>query len=271
MEEKIIIDVSKHNARVDWQKVKQKTNIAGAIIRCGYGSDYTRQDDEQFKANVEGCIRNNIPFGVYIYSYAKTIEEAKSEAQHTLRLVNPYKGKLSYPIYYDLEQAGTESGAIERANVFGDIIEKAGFWCGVYASEYWWNHYLKGLERFTKWVAKYSANKPNVTNTDIWQYSDKGTVNGLNGPVDMNYVYRDLPSEIKGNKVTTKKVMPTYSVGDKVRVSSYYKTSTDPSERATIKNAVGTITRIKVGARNPYLLNNGDIGWCNYGDIREKL
>jgi N-acetylmuramoyl-L-alanine amidase len=59
-----------------------------------------------------------------------------------------------------------------------------------------------------------------------------------------------------------------YKIGDKVRVSSYYASSTDPIEKAVIKNAQGTITRIANGARNPYLLNDGAIGWCNDGDIR---
>ena len=194
-----LIDVSVHQGKIDWSVVKN--HVDGVIIRCGYGSDYTKQDDKRFKENVEGCIKYNIPFGVYLYSYAKDINAAKSEAYHVLRLLEPYKGKLSYPVYYDLEEAGTEAGAVERAIVFGDIIEKAGYWCGIYANQYWWRTFLKdGLNRFTKWVAKYSTSEPSgISGTyDIWQYSSCGLVPGIEGRVDMNICYRDFPSEICG-------------------------------------------------------------------------
>lgn len=194
-----VIDVSKYQGTIDWAKVKD--HIGGAIIRCGIGSDIRSQDDVRFKENVEACIKYGIPFGVYLYSYAKSIAGARSEALHVLRLLAPYKGKLSFPVYYDLEESGTERGAVERALVFGDMIEAEGYWCGIYANQYWWRTYLKdGLDRFTKWVAKYSTEKPTgISGTyDMWQYSSKGSVPGINGNVDMNICYRDLPAEIKG-------------------------------------------------------------------------
>lgn len=194
-----LIDVSSHQGKIDWTEVKK--HIDGAIIRCGYGSDYASQDDKRFKENVEACIKHEIPFGVYLYSYAKTINAAKSEANHVLRLLEPYKGKLSYPVYLDLEEKGTEAGAVERALVFGDIIEKAGYWCGIYANQYWWRTYLKGrLNRFTKWVAKYSNTPPSgISGTyDIWQYSEEYRIPGIAEDVDMNICYRDFSSAICG-------------------------------------------------------------------------
>ena len=202
----MIIDVSKHQGVIDWDKVKASGAVEGAIIRCGYGSDMKSQDDSQFKRNVEECIRLGIPFGVYLYSYAKDVQHAQSEAYHVLRLVNPYKGKLSYPIYLDLEEKGTESGAVERANVFGDIIEANGYWCGIYANQYWWKSILKDkLDRFTKWVARYSSKEPKGISGgfDIWQYSSKGRVDGISTVVDCNKVYRDFPSLIRGTKTYT--------------------------------------------------------------------
>lgn len=194
-----LIDVSKHQGKIDWSKVKD--HVDGAIIRCGYGRNMTNQDDTQFKANAEACIKYGIPFGVYLYSYANTIDSAKDEAAHVLRLIEPYKEKLSYPVYYDLEEPGTQGTAVARAKAFGDIIEGAGYWCGIYANQYWWRTYLKdGLNKYTKWVAKYSDSKPiGISGTyDIWQYSSKGSVPGINGNVDMNICYRDFPAEIKG-------------------------------------------------------------------------
>lgn len=192
---KTLIDVSEHQGKIDWEKVKP--HIEGAILRCGYGSNIEKQDDEQFKRNADECTRLGIPFGVYIYSYADSVEKAKSEAEHALRLVKGYK--LSYPIYLDLEEPGTQNGAVERANIFGDIIEKAGYWCGVYANLNWWENYLVGLERFTKWVAQYHTKcEYKGAHLDIWQYSSKGRITGISGNVDMNYCYRDLPAEILG-------------------------------------------------------------------------
>ena len=111
-----LIDVSVHQGQIDWGEVKK--HIDGAIIRCGYGQDIVSQDDKRFIQNVEACIKYNIPFGIYLYSYAKTVEAAKSEAAHVLRLLKPYKNELSYPVYYDLEEAGTENGAVERALIY---------------------------------------------------------------------------------------------------------------------------------------------------------
>lgn len=198
-----LIDVSHHQGVIDWEKVKNQ--VDGVILRVGYGENITKQDDRQFKRNADECTRLGIPFGVYIYSYAKTIGSAQSEAQHVLRLIIGYK--LSYPIYLDLEESGTESGAIERANAFGDIIEAAGYWCGIYANKYWWEKHLKGLERFTKWVAQYNDELTESSykgdNLDIWQYSSKGKVDGITGNVDMNYCYRNFPALINKSSENT--------------------------------------------------------------------
>ena len=190
---KVLIDVSEHQGVIDWEKVMP--HIDGAILRCGYGGDYEDQDDSQFFRNADECTRLGIPFGVYLYSYAKSIQGAQYEADHVLRLINGYE--LAYPVYLDLEESGTESGAIERANIFGDIIEEAGYWCGVYANLNWWENYLPGLDRFTKWVAQYNrVCEYTGSNLDIWQYTSKGNLPGISGNVDMNECYRDFPGEI---------------------------------------------------------------------------
>ena len=200
-----VIDVSKWQGVIDWDKVKPQ--IDGAIIRCAYGSDITSQDDAQFKRNADECTRLGIPFGVYLYSYAKTAEQAKSEAAHVLRLIKPYK--LSFPVYLDLEEYGTESGAVNRAEIFGNIIENSGYWCGVYANLNWWNNYLTGLDRFTKWVAQYNTQcHYKGSNLDMWQYTSTGKIDGISGNVDMNECYRDFPSII-GKKAESKPSEPT--------------------------------------------------------------
>lgn len=195
MATKKVIDVSYHQGKIDWAKVKAD-GVDGVILRCGYGSDIASQDDKQWKRNADECTRLGIPFGVYLYSYAKSTAQAKSEAQHVLRLIKGYK--LSYPVYYDLEEKGTESGAAERAKIFCKAIEAAGYMAGVYANKNWWDNYLKGLTGYTRWVARYNSTL-GMSNVDMWQYSSIGKVNGISGNVDMNHCYRDFPKEIAGS------------------------------------------------------------------------
>lgn len=195
-----VIDVSYHNGVIDWEKVKA-AGVEGAILRCGYGMDQADQDDKQFKRNADECTRLGIPFGVYLYSYANNARKAESEAQHVLRLIAGYK--LSYPVYYDLEERGTEVGAAERMKIFADIIEAAGFWCGVYCNKSWWDNYLSSLgDRYTKWIARYN-NTLGMSGVDMWQYTSDGSVSGISGRVDMNHCYRDFPAEIRGGETTT--------------------------------------------------------------------
>lgn len=191
---KTVIDVSYAQGVINWEHVKN-SGVAGVIIQCGYGDNITSQDDKFWKRNADECTRLGIPFGAYIYSYATSIAQAESEAQHVLRLIKKYK--LSYPVYLDLEEPETQAGAVDRAKRFGDIVEAAGYWCGVYANLNWWNNYLLGLDRFTKWIAQYNSTCDYTgTNKDMWQYSSTGRVAGIDGNTDMNECYRDFPNEI---------------------------------------------------------------------------
>lgn len=190
-----VIDVSYHNGKIDWAKVKA-SGVDGAIIRCGFGSNMSSQDDTQWKRNADECTRLGIPFGTYLYSYANTESKARSEAEHVLRLVKGYK--LSYPVYYDLEEAGTQSGAVNRMKIFAEIIENAGYWVGVYCNKSWWDNTLKSLgDRYTKWIARYNSTL-GMDGVDMWQYTSSGSVSGISGRVDMNHCYRDFPKEING-------------------------------------------------------------------------
>ena len=277
-----VIDVSEHNGTINWEAVKA-AGIQGAIIRCGYGMDITSQDDKQWSRNVAECERLGIPYGAYLYSYADNADKARSEAQHVLRLI---KGrKLSFPVYYDLEQAGIEGAAVANAKIFGDLIEAAGYWCGVYYNKDWHNRVIKcQLDRFTRWAAGYGTNngqmqaqyKPGF-GEDMWQYTSVGRVDGISGNVDMNECYRDFPAEIGGNSTPTPSPDPTpepttkYKEGDHVVFSTCYASSTDPISKAIQASEMarnhGVITKVIPGARNPYLLDAG-LCWVNDGDIR---
>lgn len=184
----MVIDVSNFQGNINWEAVKA-AGVEGAIIRCGWGQDIASQHDPKFQRNVEECIRLGIPFGVYLYSYAKTTSAAKGEAEHTMRLCGPYKDRMTYPVFYDLEQAGTEAGAVDRARVWCDLLQKNGYKVGIYANLNWWRNYLKGLNEYPKWVACYGSTKPNVSGMVAWQYTSKGRVNGISGNVDCSQNY----------------------------------------------------------------------------------
>lgn len=277
-----VIDVSEHNGTINWEAVKA-AGIQGAIIRCGYGMDMTSQDDKQWSRNVLECERLGIPYGVYLYSYADNADKARSEAQHVLRLI---KGrKLSFPVYYDLEQAGIEGAAVANAKIFGDLIEAAGYWCGVYYNKDWHNRVIKGqLDRFTIWGAGYGTNNGQMQENykpgfgeDMWQYTSVGRVDGISGNVDMNECYRDFPAEIGGGSTPAPAPQPTptpttkYKEGDHVVFSTCYASSTDPISKAIPASKMarnhGVITKVIPGVHNPYLLDGG-LCWVNDGDIR---
>lgn len=264
------IDVSQHQGVIDWELVKR--HIDFVIIRCGYGQDIPGQDDRMFKRNADECTRLGIPFGVYLYSYAQNESEALSEARHVMRLIKDYK--MAYPIYLDLEDARVgrlPNNQIERnCRVFADELQRNHYFPGFYASYFWWRTKLTGplFSRYTRWVARYADELGEDANLfDMWQYSDNGFVEGIDGPVDMNYSYRDFPAEIMAaglnNFPMEEPIEPTanYKVGDHVTFDHVFISSDSSVPLIPYMNH-GTITRVVAGARNPYLIGNG-LGWIN--------
>nr|WP_300409938.1 Ig-like domain-containing protein [uncultured Ruminococcus sp.] len=190
------IDVSQWNGNINWAKVA-KSDVDYAIIRVGYGDNYTYQDDTYFKKNVKGCIDNKIPFGVYIYSYAVNTTMAKSEANHVLRLI---KGlKLDFPVYFDMEDNsqlnGTNNatrGAI--AKTFCNAITAKGYKVGIYANLNWWNNYLTDKafnnSKWYKWVAQYNSQCDYKGTYQMWQSTSSGVIDGVSsacGTFDFNF------------------------------------------------------------------------------------
>ena len=93
------IDVSKHNGYINWKKVKND-GIKFVIIRAGYGSSTI---DERFEEYIKGAIEENLDVGIYWFSYAISEEKARLEAIKCMEVIKPYKDKIIYPIFYDLE------------------------------------------------------------------------------------------------------------------------------------------------------------------------
>lgn len=186
----IVIDVSHHQGKIDWKKVK-KSGIGGAIIRV---SDSTNGPDRQCDRNIAQCEKLGIPFGLYIYSRAKDKKKVKKEANIILKKAKGHK--IRFPLYIDLEQPGCEKFAKTAAKEFGRIVEKKGYRCGVYANQSWWKNYLKGLNRYSKWVARYGK-KPSISGMDMWQYTMAGKISGISGNCDKSKCYVDFPKILK--------------------------------------------------------------------------
>jgi len=193
------IDVSSHNGRLDWNKLKAQ-GVEFALIRVGYGSDSTTQDDAQAKYNMTECERLGIPYGVYLYSYAFRDFHVTSEIAHTLRMIKGRKPELG--VFYDMEDA---DGYKVRAGInvysssklltdfcvkFCEAIEEAGYKAGVYANLDYFKNVLdiKALDKWLIWLAQWQVKEPAIK-CDIWQYTSEGTFNGVTGRFDMNYLY----------------------------------------------------------------------------------
>lgn len=190
------IDVSTYQGKISWERAKN--HIDFAIIRCGYGSDYTNQDDNQFARNVAECKRLGIPYAVYLYSYATTEAMIASEAAHTLRLIGDNK---PFCVFIDMEEGKTASlgkaTLTAFAKKFCEAVKASGFKAGVYANQNWFRNYLdvKALREcgYVIWCAKYSTEEPKIdAEFDIWQYSSSGSVDGIEGRVDMNKMFNDV-------------------------------------------------------------------------------
>lgn len=195
------IDVSEHQGVINWEEVRN-SGVEFALIRCGYGMDLENQDDVQFARNVSECTRLKIPFGVYLYSYADSIEKAESEAQHTLRLLKGLKPE--YPIYLDMEEARIRNVGkdqiLAQTKRYVEILEEAGYWVGIYTYLSWWNTYLTDpwYDTKSKWIAHWGVFECGYEKDyGIWQYTDKEKVNGISKRVDADYSYYDYPKLIK--------------------------------------------------------------------------
>ena len=211
------IDVSYYQGDINWEAVA-RSNVNFAIIRAGYGSDFTDQDDTKLLANIEACEKYNIPYGIYLYSYATDVmasdgKGALSEANHVLRLLNQiksygYSPNLGTKVFLDME-GGTYVAGKDKLTVVADTfcstIENNGYSCGIYANRTWLTNYLDVSylsSKYSIWLAEYGTNnvrdynsaknsKPvyDLTSYDYWQFTSLGNISGINGNVDMDLGY----------------------------------------------------------------------------------
>lgn len=188
-----VVDVSTFQQTIDWSQVKQN-GIVGAMIRAGYGFGTV---DNQYRANVTGCENNGIPYGMYHYSYATNIEDAKKEAEF---FINNAKGTSpSYPLAMDVEEASQAAMGKQALTAmilaFCDMIKAAGYQPMLYTNLNWATNYIDMSQidnaGIRVWIAQYNTTLDYKGNYFLWQYTSSGRVAGIPANVDLNYLGSD--------------------------------------------------------------------------------
>lgn len=190
------IDVSKWNKEIDWEAVKED-GVKFVIIRCGYRGSKTGAlvQDPYFVQNIEGATAAGLKVGVYFFTQAITEIEAVEEASMVLALTEDYQ--LSMPVFIDTEGSGGRADSLNVADrtaickAFCDTIQASGGTAGIYASRNWYQTKLKDttFDSYVKWLAEYRKEPLYKGKYDMWQYTSSGSVNGIEGRVDLNLSY----------------------------------------------------------------------------------
>ena len=197
------IDVSEWQGHIDWEKVK--SNIDFAIIRLGYGQDTL---DSQATRNISECNRLSIPYGVYWFSYAYTVERVQNEARNAVHRLRELGGEPAHGVWFDWEYDSRNHAAKlgytisnellrEMAEVFCSIVSVAGYQAGIYANKdfvcnYYGEDFCKAYPLWYAWLDESCDREPSM-----WQYSWSGRIAGIQGNVDMNYLCEKAEEENK--------------------------------------------------------------------------
>ena len=208
------IDVSVWNTSVDWNKVKA-AGVDFVMIRVGYrgyGSAGKMVEDRMFKTHMEGAIQAGLDVGVYFYTQAITEQEAVAEANFVLERIKNYK--LTYPIAFDIEKAEVENpGDVPRTEnltnkqrtditlAFCNTIKAANYFPIIYSNKSFLEDKLETnrLSDYHIWLAHWVQNTDYDKPYSIWQYSETGTVEGIQGNVDLDIGFFDYPAYLKEN------------------------------------------------------------------------
>ena len=217
--EKTIMDVSRHQGRIDWDAVKRSGKIDGVMLRAmGNSKDglpskpYT---DPQFARNYAECKRLGIPVGVYGYFKAVNNAQADKELAYLRKLL---AGKtFELPVAVDIEDkvqqplgkskltdlAAYMLGTVESWNVYAMLY--TGLWFGQ-------THLHMGdgaLKPYDVWLAAYRTNKANKPTPGwpygMWQHTSTARVPGVSTNVDMSFAYKDYPAIIRRAGLSTVK------------------------------------------------------------------
>lgn len=204
------IDVSYAQGNIDWNKVKKCGRVDFTMIRSSafYPSGRASGIDRKWLENVRGASAVGVPFGIYHYSYAGSVQESKLEAEHFLKTINGYQPL--YPLALDFEEPWQLALPLERQmeiiEEFLRTVENAGYYVVLYMPASAMKRLIcafpKKMARYDRWVAHVDVKAPMVSG-GIWQYSWKGEIPGIwdnlpvghtNKRVDLDFAYKDYPA-----------------------------------------------------------------------------
>lgn len=197
---KTIMDVSRWQGRIDWDSVKASGKVDGVMLRAlGFqgGRPYV---DPYFERNYAACAARGIPVGVYFW-LGSTSTCGQADVMSLLRSV--LEGKSFHlPIAIDVEDAKlkimTPKELSALVKLYAAEIER---W-GLYAMVYTYTNFadtaldMDALAAYDLWIADYRGKRPSRKH-GMWQYTDKGSVPGVSGPVDLSHAYKDYPAIIR--------------------------------------------------------------------------
>lgn len=196
------VDISKYQDYIDFNKVK-KDGIDYVMIRLGARGYGTGQiiADEYFFDNIKRAKDAGLDVGVYFSSQAITVEEAQEEAQLVIDSVGEYH--LEYPVAFDMGFVDNDTARIEAlsksekteiALAFLQKITESGFTGCIYGDKEWLIKEvdLSKLTEYDFWL-KQEGDLPDYPyKFSMWQYSRKGSVNGISGFVSLNISFVDF-------------------------------------------------------------------------------
>lgn len=196
------IDISEFNRIINFDKLKNDVDFV--MVRAGFGArtklNKPAKEDKLFQKNVKELIKVGIPFGIYYYSYALDVKEAKDEVSFILSIIKDYKEYITFPVAIDIEDADSykkNSGFPDNKTLCDicstacDILGNSGYYPIIYANLDYFTHYLKeeSISKYNKWLAwwgKDTIDKVDKTKYQMLQYSSIGKVEGVGNNVDLN-------------------------------------------------------------------------------------
>ena len=270
------IDISSYNKITNYSAIKSD-GCDFAIIKI------IRKDlnvDKAFVSNLQSLSNVGIKVsGCYNYSYATTVQKAITDAQKVVAIQKQYNTKLT--VWMDVEDKSLMNlrhGLIDIINAYKKVIADAGYYCGLYTGQSFYNSYIKpyvkdlNMTSREMWIARYYKGNTVMTIKDTldytklplnnihgWQYSSKGKVNGISGNVDLDeiYVYTTTPIKIVKGKVNA-------SSGLKCR---------DKAITGNVLTVFANGTEVQINSEVNGWYNvtaNGVTGWCSAQYIKKE-
>lgn len=199
-----ILDVSKWQGRIDWDKVKASGLVSGVMIRAMGNSGARKASkpyiDPYFARNYAECARLGLPVGGYYYTCAVTQRQTEEELA---ALKTALRGKtFQLPLAIDVEDPRLRSLAPAKLSALvAEAAAQLEAW-GLYAMVYTYTNFadtaldMAALAAYDLWIADYRGKRP-ARRHGMWQYTSSGKIPGVSGPVDLSHAYKDYAAIIQ--------------------------------------------------------------------------